>query len=79
MDKITALYNPNLSERRSFNQQANLSPVSLYFSKQKELFDGGYGHTFVRMLNSTDYHWTGNTYSTETFNFSAGLVLMSSE
>ena len=79
MDKITALYNPNLSEKRAFNQQSRLSPVSFYFSKENQFFDGGYGHTFTRLLNARSYKWSGNTYSKEPINFPSGLVVLSSQ
>jgi hypothetical protein len=76
MDKITALYNPNYSERKAFNQHAKLSPISLYFSKEKQFFSGGYGHKFTRFLNSRSYKWDGNTYSSDPINFAAGLVIL---
>lgn len=79
IDKITPLYNPDLSERRAFIQRNRLSPISFYFSKSDEFFDGGYGHTFTRLLNSLSYKWNRNTYSKDPINFPAGLIILSSK
>ncbi len=79
MDKITALYDANLSEGKAFTQEVKLSPISLYISKDKHFFSGGYGHKFTRFLSSSSYSWSGNTYSTDPINFAAGLVVLCKE
>jgi len=73
------LNDSTLTGNKAFNQQSRNSPVSLYIAKEKQFFDGSYGHTFMRHLNSPSYQWQPEADSKNPMNISAGLVILSSQ